>query len=660
MEDVYPSSLSLMPVEQHRHNAIIIALLQLVSFCFFILWVVQSVLGNESPIVKSIVITEKNSFLRVAGIHSQMKTKIGNGYDEAKLEEDFAAITRFYQGKGFTYVRIDKKETPVKLVGNDIHIGIIIDKGTIGEITLDGIQKTDEDVIRRELLFEVGDAYTKDDAEESEKILRQKSYIGAAKITSQWDAESEKVKIHVKITEDWSPLIPSFALPLNSQSGVLLLGIRESNVFGSGHDTEIRFQRISEVDEKTRSFLTYRYRMPRVFHSHWNFNGAYIQQREGDSWAVVLARPQYTLKSRWSARFSLSESIGYSSWFETGAPSDRFETSLQGSSARIRRYYGDRERQNFIGLWANSRRSRYMLIEKLNDSSADPTNRDVQLIGITVGRKRVNYQKTQFLRRIGREENFFIGSEYAFSLGHASPFYGSDMTESYASIVGESGWARGNKILGTTIVDLNTYFTTQIERSMLQVRTSWYYKDVFNTGDDIYTVANGFRKEKLFDFHQTFVAEFKTGLEFGYHGESQVLLGAFNGLRGYDYRQFNGEKMMLLRIESRTVFGGNIFAKIDDMIAAAATFCLKPFVDHPIRLGLVLGGTVFADIGYIWNGQNTFDIRQPKRSVGFEIRGASAKVSNAGIFRIQLAFPLDPPFSPSLKPKFDIGLQRTF
>ena len=660
MEDSYLPTSSPILLQKRMCGPLIIALLQAVSLCLSVLCMAKPVLGNETPIVKSIVITEKNTFSRVEGIHPLMKTKIGDNYDAEKLEKDFATIARLYQENGFTYARIDTKENPVKQIGNDIHIGIILDKGTIGEITLDGIQHTDEDVIRRELLFEIGDAYTKDDAEESEQILRQKAYIGAAKITSQWDAESEKVMIHVRLTEDWSPPLPSFNPTLNKQSGTFLLGIRQSNVFGSGHDTEVRYRRVSEIGEKTRSFLTWQYKMPRLFHSHWNFEGAYIQQREGDSWAVVLERPQYTLKSRWSARFSLSESIGYSSWYKMGTPSDRFETSLYSASARIRRYFGDRDRQNYIGLWTNSRRSRHVLIEKLHDSIAAPSNRDIKLVGITLGRKRVNYQKTQFIRRMGREENFFVGSEYAFSLGHASPFYGSDTTESYASIVGKSGWTRGEKILGTAVINLSTYFTKQIERSTLEVRTAWYYKDIFNTGDDIYTVTNGFRKEKLFDFHQTFVAEFKTGLEFGYHGESQVLLGSFNGLRGYDYRQFNGEKMMLLRLESRTIFGGRIFAKIDDMIASAATFCAKPFVNHPIRLGLVLGGTVFADVGYIWNGQHTFDIRQPKRSVGFEMRGAFAKVSNAGIIRIQFAFPLDPPFSPSLKPRFDFGLQRAF
>ena len=46
------------------------------------------------------------------------------------------------------------------------------------------------------------------------------------------------------------------------------------------------------------------------------------------------------------------------------------------------------------------------------------------------------------------------------------------------------------------------------------------------------------------------------------------------------------------------------------------TFISSPFVKSPIRLGLVLGGTIFADVGYIWNGTHTIATLEPKRSVG--------------------------------------------
>lgn len=626
----------------------------------------QKVTGSRdrSNTVRSLVIKGNNSFSEQR-IRALMRTDVWSVYDETVLASDFDAIINFYMENGYRFARVDKEHTSVKKFPDGVYLGIEIDEGVIGKIDLSGNEKTKKDVILRELLFEIGGVYIEADKEESEQILRDKSYIGAARITPLWDVSSNTVAIQVNVTELWSPPVPSIDPALNSQGGTFLLGLRESNVFGSGHDTEVRYQRISEIGEKTKSLLTWKYRMPRVVNSHWNFDGAYIQRREGDSWAILLERPQYTLKSRWSARFTLSEVIGDFSWFEmdpfshTLERTDRFEVNLQGVSGRVRRYFGDRERQNYIGLWATSRRSKYELLEKKFPSTADPSNRDRKLVGITVGRKRVTYYKTQFIRGMGREEVFLVGSEYAFSFGHASSLYGSDKSEGYVNLIGSSVWTRGSRILGTALIDIKSYFTTRIENSTFQARTSWYYTDVFNTGD-IYTVDKGFRKNGFLDFHQTFVVKFKTRLEFGWHGESQVLLGAFNGLRGYDYRQFGGEKMMVLRLESRTVCGGTLFKKLDEGIEAVATFIAKPFSKRSVNLGLILSATAFTDMGYIWNGKRTFNLMDPKRSVGFGLRGGFAKVSNAGIFRFEFAFPLDAPSSPSIKQMLFWGIESTF
>ena len=621
-------------------------------------------LRDESNTVRSLVIKGNHSFSEQQ-IRALMQTDVWSGYDETVLESDFEAIINFYKDNGYRFARVDAAELSVKKFADGVYLGIEIDEGTIGEINLSGNEKTKKDVILRELLFEVGDVYIEADKEESEQILRDKSYIGAAKIAPLWDASANTVAIQVNVTELWSPPLPAISPVLNSQGGTFLLGIRESNVFGSGHDTEVRYKRISEIGEKTKSLLTWKYRMPRVFSSHWNFDGAYIQKREGDSWAVVLERPQYTLKSRWSAKFSLSEATGDFAWYEMVPLSDRleatdrFEVNLQGVAGRVRRYFGDRERQNYIGIWATSRRSKYVLIEKRHASMAAPSNRDIKLVGVTVGRKRVTYYKTRFIRRMGRDEDFFVGSEYAFSLGQASALYGSDRAETYTNLIGRSGWTAGNRILGTILIDIGTYFTTRIERSTMLAHTSWYYIDVLNTGE-IYTVDEGFRKNGFFDFHQTFVMEFKTEMLFGWRGESQVVLGAFNGLRGYNYRQFNGEKMMVLRLESRTVCGGTLFRKLDEGIEAVATFIAKPFIKRSVNLGLIVSATAFTDIGYIWNGHHTFNLAEPKRSVGFGLRGGFAKVSNAGIFRVEFTFPLDAPSEPAFKQMIFWGIERTF
>ena len=614
-------------------------------------------LGDESNTVRSLVIKGNHSFSEQQ-IRALMRTDVWSVYDETVLESDFEAIINFYKEKGYRFARVDKERLSVKKFADGIYLGIEIDEGIIGKINLSGNEKTKKDVILRELLFSEGDIYTDADGEESEQILRRKIYIGAAKIEALWDDQLKAVIVHVTIKELLSfPL--GADLNLNNQKRYWLLQFRDPNMFGSGQGTLWRYERISEVGERTRSLVRGKYHNPRLFSSHWNFDGEYIQRRDGDALVVLLERPQYTLKSRWSASVRFSESVSPVFWYEDASKTDIFEQSLQGAYANVRRYFGDRRQQNYIGLWADSRRSRYVLLEKASPSEAMLENRDIKRVGFTLGRQRIAYHKTRFLRRMGREENLLIGSQYALSLGYASPLYASERSVSYAELAWGSGWMKGNRFFNFTTVSLSSDFTSRIERSIFLAQTAWYYTDVFNTGD-IYTLEAGFRKNGLFDFHQTFVAQFKTEMQSGWSGESQVLLGAFDGLRGYDYRQFSGEKMMLLSLESRTILGGTVFRKVDEALAAVATFVTRPFIDRPIHLGVVLSGIVFADIGYIWNGQHTFNLSSSKRSVGFGLRGSLAQFSGTGILRIEFAFPLDPPYTPSFRPRIFYGQERAF
>ena len=626
-------------------------------------------LGDEANIVRSLIIKGNNAFSEQQ-IRALMQTDVWSVYDATVVEADFEAITRFYKKNGYQFARIVEAQNYVKKFEDGVYLGFEIDEGIIGNITVSGNTHTKESVIRRELLFQEGDIYIEADKVESERILRQKAYIGSAKIEPQWNARLESVAIHVTITDLWSLKGAFDPLPaLNPEGGKFLLAGEDFNLFGSGHFTQFRYEGVIEKEEETRHFIRGRYQMPRFLNSHWSFTGEFTQLLEGNTWTsflerpqyvFLLERPQYSLKSRWSASLLVSERIHRIPWYKKGLKTDIFERNQQTASGTILRYFGDRARQNYIGLWAESQRSRHERIETFGESEADPSDRDIKVVGITLGRKRVAYYKTRFLRKMGQEEDFFTGSRYAFSIGYASPLYGSDMAESHARLIGISAWTRGDHVLSTTLIDLSTNFTTRIERSKVELQTSWYYIDVFDTGNDIYTVDKGFRKNGFFDFHQTVVAQFKTEMQFGWSGEDQVNLGSDSGLRGYEPRQFSGEKMMLIRIESRTLCGGTLFSKIDDGLGAVATFIAKPFIKRSVKVGLVLSATVFADVGYIWNGKRTFKLNEPKSSLGFGLRGSFSRVSGPSIFRLGLAFPLDPPFTSGLEPRLFYGFNQTF
>ncbi len=630
---------------------------RMVYVVVFYYMLILPAVGEQENLVRSVFVRGNQSFSQQQ-ILELMQTKSGKSFDVGLLNEDTEKIKRFLHNKGLIYAKVSANPIEIESV-DGVFIRIVIDEGLIGEITLSGNTKTKDGIILRELLFKEGDVFVEADRKESERIISQRPYIGAAKVEPKWDDASKRVNIHVSVTEFFS-ITGALDPGINNQTGYFLAQVRESNLFGSGQRGEISYERITELEEKTRGLITLRYRIPRLISTHWNFDGEYIQKREGDSWGVVIERPQYTLKSKWSAKFGISEQINLVRWYENGVKTDTFEQTLHNSSGRILRYHGDRHHQNHFGLWFDSYNTKYISIEKASESEAAPLDRDIKRVGIIFGRKNVGFYQTRFLRRMGRDEYFTTGSIYNASLGYSSPIFGSDRVESVGILSFDSGWVSRNKYFGTAYIAFITNFTNRIERSILESRWNFFLRDIFNAGD-IYRVDTGFRKNGLLDLQQTFVAQFKSQMQFGWGGQSQVILGSGNGLRGYGFRQFSGEKMMLLSLESRTLCGGDLFKSINDGLTQIATFVSKPFLrNRTVDLGLVLSLTVFADFGYIWDDYASFDFRDVKRSIGFGFRGSFSRVSDAGIFRFEVAYPFDQPFTSSLQPQLFYGIEREF
>ena len=276
-----------------------------------------------------------------------METQVEKDYDEAVLKKDFERILNFYRKNGFPFVRIDEKQLRIRKFPEGVYILTIpIDEGTIKKINVMGNTRTRDSVILRELLFEVGDIYTVEDELESERILRRKTYLGTAEVDAAWDEETMGVQITVVVTDLWT-LIPAMDVPaFSNDSSNFFVQLADSNVFGSGNFARFRYQRVDEEGEKSRSLILSRYMIPRLFESHWVFDGKYTQKREGDSWEVRLGRPQYSLKTHWSADFRMSASFDEIRWYEGGEKTDIFERNSQFHSGKVSRIFGDRHPPN--------------------------------------------------------------------------------------------------------------------------------------------------------------------------------------------------------------------------------------------------------------------------------------------------------------------------
>ncbi len=341
------------------------------------------ILFADSNLIRNIVVVGNEAYSENQ-IRDVMQSRIGMNYDAEILTHDLDEIVAFYQRYGFQFANIDEEQVVIKRFSDGVYLRIPIDEGKIEQIAVAGNTRTNDHVILRELLFQVGDTYTVEDELESERILRRKPYLGKAEITASQDAETQLVSIQVKVTDLWT-FIPALDLPaFNKDSSNLLIMLSDSNLFGSGDRGRVRYQLIREEGEKPRSLIRSRYTASRMFDSHWGFDGQYTQKREGDSWEVRLQRPQYSLKTRWSAGFTMAESIDEIRWYENGQKTDALTRSLQIHSARATHFFGDRHKQTQVSLWASSQKSIFDLIQSFAPSDANFENRNIKIIGISL------------------------------------------------------------------------------------------------------------------------------------------------------------------------------------------------------------------------------------------------------------------------------------
>ena len=585
-----------------------------VTLALFIIFC-GSAMANHQAVRK--IILRGNEAFSNKQLRQGMQTEVGETYDEELLREDFKRIVGFYRKNGFSFARIDEKRLFKRSFPDGVYLHIYIDEGRIGQLTVEGNSRTRDYVILRELLFKTGDVYTVEDELESERILRRKPYLGSAEIDAAWDAETSTVEIRVIVVDLWS-VIPALDIPAFSKdSSDFLVQVVDSNMFGTGNQAQFRYQRISEAEIPTRSLIRTRYTEPRLFSSHWEFDGFYTQQSVGDSWEVSLQRPQYTLKTRWSAAFKASEHIDSKHWYEQGTPTDEYGRSRQQSTGQITRFFGDRHKQLQLSAWGLSERSKFTPPE-ISPSRFAPQDRDIKRLGISVGYRDIDFVRSRYVNQMGRVEDIAVGYEYSMSIGYGSPFYGSDRSETVLNWLFSLSLAHQDSLFLNSHADYTTRLSSEPRESVFNGRIKLARKNLL---------------------YQTLAARLSTVFEFGREGESQVILDGENGMRGYSPYAFNGEKMIILNIESRTIFNGGLLEKLNSLV--------------------VIGSVIFLDLGYIWSG-NELVLSQPKRSIGAGLRFSIPRLSGSRIYRFDFAYPLDTLEGASRVPVITYGIGHVF
>jgi len=451
---------------------------------------------------------------------------------------------------------------------------------------------TKDKVINKQLLFKPGDEYSARLIDESERILRRKTYLFDADIQPV-KYENGVVDLAVRTRDVWT-LSPELSVSRSGGENRTKIGLEDSNLFGLGQFLTVA--RTEDVDRTEKIFV---FADPHLGRSWISAALTIADNSDGKLNRLIAQRPFYALDTRWSAGITLSEN-------------ERRE-ALYRSGGEAAEYRHERDFVSAFGGWSRGlqngwvRRFRAGVIYDDNRYSNVPTPTLPQLLpedrklvypffGIEVLED--DFETSSNRDQIGQTEDFYFGSRLSASLGWVSESFGADRD----ALVIAAQASRGFGSLQKDALLLSAGFNGRVEAgdatNMILAASARYYK--VQSAKRLFFVTLGATAGHELDL------------------DNPVQIGGNSGLRGYPLRYRSGDSKMLLTIEQRY------------------------FTDwYPFRLFRV-GAAVFADTGRVW-GENPVG---PERSgwltdVGIGLRFAPTRSSSGKMIHLDLAFPLN-------------------
>jgi hypothetical protein len=453
---------------------------------------------------------------------------------------------------------------------------------------------TKDKVIRKQLLFKSGDAYSKRVADESERVLRQNQYLFDAQITPV-RYENGIVDLSVKTRDLWS-LQPELSISRQGGENSTTVGLDESNLLGSG--TRVRFMRDEDVD---RDQTIFEISDKHVGNSWVSAVIRYADNSDGHSNGISAVRPFHELDARWSAGVQLWDDERREALYELGEEAAEYRQEREYYSAFggwSKGLQGSHARRWTAGIVYDDTRFEPVIDGLL--PAAIPENR--KLVYPFIGFELVEDQFETSTNRdqISRTEDFMMGKHVSATLGWSDDSFGADRD----ALIYFARASRGFGSLQKNALLLSSSIRGRLEsgevaNAQLSVNARYYRTQ---------------SEKRLFFTSLRATAGQNLDLD------NPVQLGGDTGLRGYPLRYQNGESKLLVTAEQRY------------------------FTDwYPFRL-IRVGAAMFADVGRVWGPSPVGEERKSwLADVGFGLRLALTRSSSRKVIHVDVAFPLRRP-----------------
>lgn len=452
---------------------------------------------------------------------------------------------------------------------------------------------TKEEVIRRELLVREGDLADPRLIEESERNLRAQPWVRQVRIVTEPTPDG-RVDVVVRTQDTWTTQ-PRVDYSSGGGTTRTSFGLVESNVLGYGKKIRLLYR--SGID---RSSSLFEYDDPRVLGSRWSASADYQDASDGRVAEGFLEYPFFALDTPWAG------GAGYSSRREENRVFDhfggeiaRFDRKQESFASRLGHRLGSDPSVVWrAGVFYRRAEETFSRLTAGTDPSLLPADRRESQPGIFLHREEVKFVRERHLSLFDRIEDLNLGNVLDAEIGYSWRALDALDDEPILRITDRQGFdfGPGRKALLFGLVT-GRHHDGDVRNAVAEIEALVYYR-------------------LNLPYDNTLVTHLKLDLGRNLDRDTQLFLGNFNGLRGFDTRQFVGEKRLVFNLEDRLFFVNDLF--------------------HLVSLGAV----VFFDGGYAWERHQTVDLRDLATSAGIGLRIDAPRGAGEALFRLDVGVPI--------------------
>lgn len=195
----------------------------------------------------------------------------GSGFKLSALFDDVKKIQDYFGDRGYANASVEPRRRP-GVDPNTLDISYEINPGQkvyIGRIVISGNQKTEDKVIRREILINEGELYHGTRIRQSEASIQRTGYFEKVSVTTQAAKDRNTIDIFVDVTERSTGQFQIGAGFSSSESFIGTLQVSYDNFLGRGH-----FLSAQGTISKLRQLFNIQYFNPYFFDSKWRFRAS--------------------------------------------------------------------------------------------------------------------------------------------------------------------------------------------------------------------------------------------------------------------------------------------------------------------------------------------------------------------------------------------------